>query len=278
MRHATVTLEVVRLPRRPAPADAAWQPAIERGEVIYSHDAQRLVTPASVLKLLTAATAYRTLGVDYLWPDSVPLIDSINTLFPGLECYNPDWLIEDTNPDYTLPLTNKQPDSGRLLQEVMKETLEESINEKAETMLRLLTPSCRLDSGLLAVHDYWAPRGLDMEGSLWMFDGCGLSPSDRMTAHLICSLLADMQFDEGFRNCLPVAGRTGTLKRILRECRLTGKAWLKSGTLKSVVAYAGYAQGSDSRTYAVSIFVNNDSRPHKETRQDLEKVLLSLIP
>jgi len=278
LSHSTITLQVVRLPRTAyAVAPTSQQPAINRGQIIYSHDAHRLVTPASVMKMLTAATGFRLLGPDYLWPDSVALVDTAQVALPGLEQYNPDWLIEDIDTDYMPPLENLLADSGRVLQDVMRETLCESLNLQAETMLHLLTPSCRLDSGLLAVQDYWSQRGLDME-SLQMYDGNGLSPSDRVTAHFVTSLLADMQFDEAFRSSLPVAGREGTVRNFLKGTRLDGRARLKTGTLKNVVAYAGYVQGSDARIYAVAIFVNNQTCKNRDVRKGIENVLLSLIP
>lgn len=278
LEHATITLEVVRLPQRASEVQPTPEhPAISRGQVIHSFDADRFVIPASVMKLVTAATGFRILGPDYIWPDSIGLIDTAQVALPGLECYNPDWLIEDIDTEYMQPMDNLLPDSGRVFREVMRETLCKSLNLQAETTLHLLTPSCRLDSGLLAIQEYWEPRGLDL-GSLIMYDGCGLSPSDRVTAHFITSLLADMQFDDAFRQSLALASREGTVRRFLKGTRLEAKARLKTGTIKSVVAYAGYVKGSDARTYAVAIFVNNHTAKNAEVRKDIEKVLLSLIP
>lgn len=278
MSHATVTFELVRLPQNPGQqAVSAANPAIRRGTVVYSYDAERMMAPASVMKLLTAATGFRLLGADYVWPDSVALIDTAAVALPGLERYNPDWLIEDIDTDYMPPLDNLLPDSGRVLADVARETLLMSLNPQAETLLHLLTPSCRRDSAILAVQGYWAHRGLDME-SLVMYDGCGLSPNDRVTAHFVNSLLADMQFDADFRHAIAVAGREGTVRRFLKNTRLEGRAQLKTGTLKNVVAYAGYVTGSDGRTYALSIFVSNNTCRHSELRKRIEKLLLSLIP
>ena len=277
MKRATVTLEIVRLPRKASDeAPTADKPAIERGRVLYSYGSDRLMTPASVLKLVTAATAYRLLGADYVWPDSVPMIDTVQLALPGLERYNPNLLVEDIE-EYMPGLDNLLPDSGQVLQDVMDRTLSESLNLQAETALRLLTPSCRLDSGLMAVHDYWLSRGLDME-SLVMYDGNGMSPSNRTTAHFINSLLADMQFDEDFRQAMADIGEEGTVMNFLRGTRLARHGQLKTGTLKNVVSYAGYITGSDARTYAVALFVSNATYPRPDLRKDIEKILLKLIP
>lgn len=277
IKHATVSLEIVRLPRTaPKNQPVEGSPAIDRGRVLYSYGADRLMIPASVLKLVTAATGFRLLGADYVWPDSVPMIDTAAVHLPGLERYNPNLLVEDIE-EYMPGIDNLLPDSGRMLLEVMDSTLAESLNLQAETMLRLLTPSCRLDSGLLTVQHYWMTRGLDME-SLVMYDGNGMSPSNHVTAHFINSLLADMQFDEDFRKAMADIGREGTVSRFLKGTRLEGKGQLKTGTLKNVVSYAGYIEGSDRRTYAVTIFVENNTCKHAVVRKDLEKLLLSLIP
>ena len=277
LKHATVSLEIVRLPRTaPQQTPDSLNPAINRCRVLYSYDPERLMTPASVLKLVTAATGFRLLGPNFVWPDSVPMIDTAAVALPGLERFNPDLLVEDIE-EYMPGLDNLLPDSGQLLMDVMDRTLAESLNLQAETMLHLLTPSCRLDSGLYTVQNYWRTRGLDME-SLVMYDGCGISPSNRVTAHFINSLLADMQFDAPFRKAMADIAMEGTVKEFLKGTRLSGQGQLKTGTLKNVVAYAGYIRGSDGRTYAVTFFVSNHTCKHKEVRKDIEKLLLSLIP
>lgn len=272
MLHATVTLEIARL----SPAQSGSKPA-KNFTSLYQFDAHRLMIPASVMKLVTTSAALRILGGDYVMPDSVALIDTSMQVIPGLEGYNRDWLIEDIGEDYIPALQNQLPDSGRVLRDVIHDTNVESLNNQAETILRLLGPNCRLDSSLLVVSDYWKSRGLDTD-CLIMYDGCGLAPSDRVTSHFMVQLLADMQNDEDFVNSLPVAGKEGTVRRFLLKSRLEGKARLKTGTLKTTVAYAGYVRGSDGKRYAVSIFVNNFTCKAQVVRKGIEKVLLSLIP
>lgn len=269
LRHATVTLEVARLSE-----DAT---ATNPYTVLYKYDSQRLMIPASVMKLVTTAAALRLLGGDYVMPDSVALIDTAAVALPGLEAYNKDWMIEDIGEDYMPPLQNLLPDSGRVLRDVVRDTNVESLNNQAETILRLLDPQCRLDSALLIVTNYWKKQGLDTD-CLVMYDGCGLAPSDRLTSHFIVGLLSLMQYDEDFVNSLPVAGKEGTVRRFLRETRLVERARLKTGTTKSCVAYAGYVRGTDSKLYAVSIFVNSFAGKTMPVRKGIEKVLLSLIP
>lgn len=260
LKHATVTLAVT-----------------SEGKTIYNFDQDRLMIPASVMKLVTTASAIRMLGADYVLPDSAAIVDTVHVALPGLEYYNPDWLIEDIDTDYMPPLSDSLPDAGRTLRDVITETNHESLNLQAETLARMLHPSCSLDSALTAISTYWKGEGLDTD-CLWMYDGCGLAPSDRVTARFMVSLLQKMKDDQDFVKSIPVIGQEGTLKRFLRDTRLAGRGRLKSGTLKTAVTYAGYITGSDNRQYEICIMVNNYAGKPSEVRRGMEKVLLSLIP
>lgn len=260
MKHATVTLEISHA-----------------GKSLYAYDADRLMTPASVLKLVTTGAAIKTLGADYVLPDSAAIIDTAAVKLSGLECYNPDWLIEDIDTDYMPPLSDQLIDRGRRLADVVYDINHESLNHQAETLARMLHPSCSRDSALLLITTFWQQQGLDPD-CLRMYDGCGLAPSDRVTAHLMVQLLGLMRDEAAFVNSLPVVGQEGTLRRFLRDTRLAGHGRLKSGTLKTAVTYAGYLTGSDLQTYEVCIMVNNYSGKASDVRRGMEKVLLSLIP
>lgn len=260
MKHATVSLEISR-----------------NGKTVYSYDADRLMAPASVMKLVTTSAALRLLGGEYVLPDSAAIIDTAQVALPGLECYNPDWLIEDIATDYMPPLQNQLADSGRVLRDVIFDTNHESLNLQAETLARMLHTSCCLDSALQTITGYWKSQGLDTD-CLWMYDGCGLAPSDRVTAHFMVQLLQKMKDDTDFVQSLPVVGKEGTLKRFLRDTRLAGRGRLKSGTLKTAVTYAGYLTGTNSKQYEVCFMVNNYAGKASDVRKGMEKVLLSLIP
>lgn len=155
-----------------------------------------------------------------------------------------------------------------------------SQNLLAEMLLRQIALSrgeASQRAALQAVTAYWGDRGLDVSG-LQMYDGCGLSPYDRLTARFLTSLLAVSQADEDFRASLPVAGRSGTVRNFLAGTRLAGKAQLKTGTTKQVLAYSGYMEGSDGRTYIFTLIVNNYSGRAASLRKQVESLVLRLIP
>ena len=58
---------------------------------------------------------------------------------------------------------------------------------------------------------------------------------------------------------LPVAGVDGTLRKRLRDSPAAGWARLKTGTLRNVVALAGYVYDDDGRAWAVAMMVNHDN-------------------
>ncbi len=262
MRHATVAVEIVDL---------------DSGKTCYAYDEQRFVQPASLLKLVTTATALRKLGGDFVICDSIDCAaDTASVPVPGLEGYNRDWLIEDVNASYIKPLTHI-PDVGLSLREFVKKTNEKSLNENAESLLYFLSPEHTLQAGLDTVKAYWHSRGLDTD-ALLMYDGCGLAPNDRITARFISQLLCDMKDDEDFRASLAIAGLTGTVTYFLKTSHLAGRAFLKTGTTKAVTAYAGYMIGRDGHTYSVVLIVNNSTAPLTNQRKNIEKMFNLLVP
>ena len=169
---------------------------------------------------------------------------------------------------------------GESLEYVVNETNTNSNNLFAEMVLHqisLAQADGGREKGVKAVMDYWKGRGLDMRG-VKLYDGCGLSPDTRVTAHFMCNLLADMKDDRAFRASLPVAGRTGTLAMFLKGTRLQGKAHLKTGTLKNVVAYSGYIYADKGEIYAVSFIVNDYAGTSTAVRKKVENLLLLMIP
>ena len=169
---------------------------------------------------------------------------------------------------------------GESLDYVVNETNTNSNNLFAEMVLHqiaLARADGTREKGVKAVMDYWKERGLDMRG-VKLYDGCGLSPDTRLTAHFVCDLLADMKDERAFRASLPVAGKTGTLAMFLKGTRLQGKAHLKTGTLKNVVAYSGYIYADKGVIYAVSFIVNDYAGTSTAVRKKVENLLLLMIP
>lgn len=155
-----------------------------------------------------------------------------------------------------------------------------SVNMFAEMLLRQIAIEYgdgTESAGINKVLDFLQSLGLDIDG-IRMFDGCGLAPADRVTTRFIVDLLAKMQSNDDFVKSFAIAGKTGTVHSFLKNTRLDGKARLKTGTTKAVIAYSGYVEGSDGNAYAVSIIVNNHSCVPSLVRKNIEKMFLLLIP
>ncbi|MDP4276498.1 MAG: D-alanyl-D-alanine carboxypeptidase/D-alanyl-D-alanine-endopeptidase [Bacteroidota bacterium] len=133
-------------------------------------------------------------------------------------------------------------------------------------------------NGLRVIRDYWAKKGLDVTG-LYMVDGCGLSPLNRVSSSFIADLLDYMlnksQYASVFEQSLPLAGIQGTVSGFLKETPLAGKIRLKSGSNRTTTAYAGYYR-QKRQTLIVVMLVNHTQVSSKQVRNDMKELLLTL--
>ena len=94
-------------------------------------------------------------------------------------------------------------------------------------------------------------------------NGSGLSREGRITAAALVALLqqaAAGPHAEVFERSLPIAGVSGTLRRLAARSpgsEAIGNARLKTGSLRDVAAIAGYAWGRSGQVYAVVGLVND---------------------
>jgi D-alanyl-D-alanine carboxypeptidase/D-alanyl-D-alanine-endopeptidase (penicillin-binding protein 4) len=136
------------------------------------------------------------------------------------------------------------------------------------------------EKGVKIVKYYWADKGLQTS-SLWMYDGCGLATTDKLTASFVCDVLSYMykqsSYFKSFFESLPRAGLDGTVANMLKGSVLQEKTRIKSGSMSRVRSYAGYYI-SDDKQYAFAILVNNFSCTQAQIKKDIEQLLLSLLP
>ena len=94
-------------------------------------------------------------------------------------------------------------------------------------------------------------------------NGSGLSREGRVTAASLVALLQQAAAGpnaEVFERSLPVAGVSGTLRRLADRSphsEAIGNARLKTGSLRDVAAIAGYAWGRSGQAYAVVGLIND---------------------
>ena len=172
------------------------------------------------------------------------------------------------------------------LNDLVRITNHESDNLYADALLKTLGLKNRSDEvvssfgkGIMVLKNHWEEKGLNTS-SLWMFDGSGLAPTDKITARFLCDFLSYMEtkskVSKSFTESLPRAGMEGTVANILRGSALQGKARLKSGSMSRVRSYTGYIT-KDNKRYAVAIVANNFSCTQAQMKNDMEQLLLSLF-
>ncbi|MDH8701204.1 D-alanyl-D-alanine carboxypeptidase/D-alanyl-D-alanine-endopeptidase (penicillin-binding protein 4) [Dysgonomonadaceae bacterium PH5-43] len=147
-----------------------------------------------------------------------------------------------------------------------------SNNHYAEHLYKLLI------SKKVNIVNHWKSKGLD-SSSLFIYDGCGLSPCDAVSASFMNKILTYMynsKNKEAFYNSLPLAGKEGTVVSFLKNSKLEGKARVKSGSIANVCSYSGYIEHEDN-IYAFTIIINNFTGTRSQLRDDIKALLVGLL-
>lgn len=154
-----------------------------------------------------------------------------------------------------------------------------SVNVFAENLLKLIGLQTNLQgttsNGIQALTHFWAEQGMELSG-LKLYDGSGLSPSNRVTAEQIGFVLSYMWRHESsphFLNSLPVAGRTGSLTGLFKNTRSENVLRAKSGYLENVRSYAGYTTMENGKEVAFVLIVNNYEGSPTAMRNKMIKLL-----
>lgn len=131
-------------------------------------------------------------------------------------------------------------------------------------------------SGLNVVAGFWTGKGMN-PGGLFLHDGSGLSRFNGITAYQIAFVLSYMKNKsrhyDSFRNTLPEAGKTGTLRRIGKNTTAEGRVFAKSGTMSRVSNYAGYVTTTSGKVLIFVIITNNFSCTLDEIKTKYEKIM-----
>lgn len=160
----------------------------------------------------------------------------------------------------------------------------ESVNLYSEALLRALAFEQEgrgsVDGALALMQSYWESRGLSWRG-VYLEDGSGLSGGNLVPARFMAAFMRKMALGPeeaavAFRASLPVAGRSGSMEYSLRGTRAQGRLQAKSGTLRRVRSFTGYATDRSGRELAFCVMANDFSGSGGEMRRRLEGFLQSL--
>lgn len=123
--------------------------------------------------------------------------------------------------------------------------------------------------------DWITSSGLSTTG-VQLEDGSGLGTRNFFSAQFMTDFLRHQADNSRWRQSIPLAGRTGSMRGFLKNTAATGRLWAKSGSLGAVRCYAGYVDRPDGQQLAFAIMVNNFTLESKELRQRLLTVMLRL--
>ena len=117
-----------------------------------------------------------------------------------------------------------------------------------------------LDLAAAAVRQWLSQHGIDDAG-LVLDNGSGLSRGERISPWQLARMLEVAYFGRHaaeLQMSLPTAGIDGTMRNRLKDSPATGWARLKTGTLRNVVALAGYVNDAQGRPWAVAMMINHE--------------------
>jgi serine-type D-Ala-D-Ala carboxypeptidase/endopeptidase (penicillin-binding protein 4) len=141
--------------------------------------------------------------------------------------------------------------------------LKKSINLYGEALTRTLShrvsKTYDLGCGISQIYKVAHQAGID-SAALHFFDGCGLSPSNKLTANSLSQILhyaRSRKYFDPFYMALPIINDLS----------------MKSGSIHRVRAYAGYVNSSDGNIYSFAIIANNYSCSGIEMQSALWHVL-----
>lgn len=166
------------------------------------------------------------------------------------------------------------------LSEIIKVVNKRSQNLHAELLLKRVGLQAgegpTFEGGARAVRDFATRAGVN-PNSVIINDGSGLSRTNRASAHAIVQLLTFMdasKWNDEFRESLAIPGVDNSLRTMSRTVP-AGKVVGKTGSLKHVLAFSGYATAKSERL-AFSIIVNGFEGDSSRIREARDRICREL--
>lgn len=157
-----------------------------------------------------------------------------------------------------------------------------SINLYAENLLKYLAyKKSGLGTeqvGTQVIADFWKGKGVNT-GGLNVYDGSGLSRANTITTKTqtqILRTIANSKSYYSFNASLPIAGKSGSMRRLCKGSAAENNLRAKSGYLTNVRAYTGYVTSKKGEQLCFSIIVNNYSCSPYQMKLKIEKLLVAL--
>ncbi len=137
----------------------------------------------------------------------------------------------------------------------------------------ILAGKANYDTGSNAVISILSEH-LPTIGTISVVDGSGLSRKNQISPLQLVSILnlmTERPQKDTFIGSLPVAGKSGTLRKRYLNSKIKGSLIGKTGTLNGVTALSGYLLEHNKPKYSFS-FINNNNSSHSDAWTLLEKM------
>ena len=162
-------------------------------------------------------------------------------------------------------------------------TNQKSDNALAESLLKTVgfykTGNVSLESGRETIVRHLEEKRYDFDG-LVLADGSGLSRANKVKPISQVKFLADVmkeKYYDDFLKSLPIAGETGTLRRMFKSGNNYGQIFAKTGTLNGVKCLAGYIKTRDGRILSFSLLINGYLGSVDQIKARMEQLLEPVI-
>ncbi|WP_095082692.1 D-alanyl-D-alanine carboxypeptidase/D-alanyl-D-alanine-endopeptidase [Pseudomonas sp. Irchel s3h17] len=169
------------------------------------------------------------------------------------------------------------------LAEIIRDINKYSNNTMAQQLFLSLGAKYRTDAdgddakaAQRVVRQWLAKKGITAS-HLVMENGSGLSRAERVSAREMASMLQAAwrsPYSAEFVSSMPISGMDGTMRKRLKTTAMRGEAHVKTGTLNTVRAIAGFSRDNNGNTWAV-VAILNDKAPFGASSV-LDQVLLDL--
>lgn len=119
-----------------------------------------------------------------------------------------------------------------------------------------------LKTSTLVIKDLYFAHGCGSTDHQYIADGSGLSRDNEISPKALVDILQCMNQSKVagvFKNTLPQAGISGTLKNRMKNSAAYQNVYAKTGTLTGVRALSGYLKAASGKEYAFSIIANGSS-------------------
>jgi D-alanyl-D-alanine carboxypeptidase/D-alanyl-D-alanine-endopeptidase (penicillin-binding protein 4) len=147
------------------------------------------------------------------------------------------------------------------VRDLVTEMLRESDNNTAELLVKEMGVKTT-GKGTTAAGTGAVRAALDRlrlpAGGVTILDGSGLGLGDKLTCGLVLELLRQPTTGPAIETALPVAGRTGTLRKRFTQPPVEGRMRAKTGTLNQVTALSGFVDSLQGQRLTFSYIANLD--------------------